>query len=67
MENINRNLLSQDMEKYYNAKEAEGKLMMSGFYSEDLPLIKAKAISLGMEQKEVMTNNDWVAVCYKKL
>ncbi len=67
MANINRNILIQDMDKYYNAIEAGGKLMMSGFYSEDLPLIKAKAISLGMEQKEVMTNNDWVAVCYKKL
>ena len=64
--NINRNILLDDMDKYIKVLNKNGELIMSGFYSEDLPLIKNKAKELGMKYISHKTNLNWVAVKFIK-
>lgn len=65
--NINRNILLNDM-PYYNAcLKPDGLLIMSGFYEHDLPMIREKAESLGLEYRSYHEEKQWVAaVFYKK-
>ncbi len=64
--NINRNILLDDMDKYIKVLNKNGELIMSGFYSKDLPLIKNKAKELGMKYISHKTNLNWVAVKFIK-
>jgi ribosomal protein L11 methyltransferase len=47
--NINRNILLNDMEAYNSSLNADGKLIMSGFYLGDLQIITEKATEMGMK------------------
>jgi len=62
--NINRNILLNDIPAYRNSLNPGGKLFMSGFYSEDLPLIEAKANEAGLRIMSHRTENNWMAVCF---
>jgi ribosomal protein L11 methyltransferase len=62
--NITRNILLEDMHIYREALNANGLLLMSGFYEKDLPLIQKKAESLGLKYKKHTTSNQWVAVVF---
>ncbi|MFV0472142.1 MAG: 50S ribosomal protein L11 methyltransferase [Paludibacteraceae bacterium] len=64
--NINRNILLEDMEKYANSLRPNGKLLMSGFYKEDIPFVKSKATSLGFKMERFSEKNNWVAVNFCK-
>ena len=46
--NINRNILLADMEHYVDRLLPQGMLVMSGFYEQNLPMIREKAESLGL-------------------
>jgi len=65
--NINRNILLADMEKYANCLTAGGELYMSGFYSEDIPLIEAEANRNGLELQKSKLKNNWAVVKTVKL
>ena len=45
--NINRNILLNDMDKYASCMKKGSEIYMSGFYVEDIEIIKEKAQSLG--------------------
>jgi ribosomal protein L11 methyltransferase len=60
--NINRNILLADMEKYAACLSVGGKLFMSGFYKEDIPLIEAEANRNNLNLNGFMEKNNWVAV-----
>nr|WP_320059010.1 50S ribosomal protein L11 methyltransferase [uncultured Bacteroides sp.] len=60
--NINRNILLNDMEAYVACMKAQGELYMSGFYTEDIPLIREEAESLGLQFIESKEKNNWAAV-----
>lgn len=62
--NINRNILLNDIPAYYKSLNAGGKLFMSGFYSEDLPLIEAKANESGLKIMSSRDENNWTAACF---
>jgi ribosomal protein L11 methyltransferase len=64
--NINRNILLNDMEHYAASLNNPGELWMSGFYEEDLPVIKEKAESLGLKFISAQAANRWVAAGFKK-
>jgi len=59
--NINRNILLEDMPAYCSALKTGGKLLMSGFYDDDLTLIRQKAEDLGMKLVGSTVENRWVA------
>src|SRR5690606_35835021 len=63
--NINRNILLNDMEIYSNSLNGGGDLYVSGFYSEDLPIIKTCCNNLGFEFVENKEKNKWVAAKFK--
>jgi ribosomal protein L11 methyltransferase len=62
--NINRNILLNDIPFYTESLNAGGKLFMSGFYSEDLPLIEAKANETGLRIMSHRIDNNWTAACF---
>jgi len=62
--NINRNILLNDIPAYRASLNAGGMLIMSGFYSEDLPLIEAKAIETGLKLSSQRIENNWTAACF---
>ncbi len=63
--NINRNILLNDMPQYVAVLNPGGVLMMSGFYSDDLPLIDEMAKKLNLSKITSKINNNWVAVAYR--
>lgn len=60
--NINRNILLNDMEKYISCLNANGTLLLSGFYNDDIPLITEKCNELDLQFVENFEKNHWVAV-----
>ena len=63
--NINRNILLNDMEAYRNCLDKGGELYLSGFYNEDLPIIKEACNNLGFTFVENKEKNKWVAAKFK--
>lgn len=59
--NINRNVLLQDMPVYRACLEEGGQLFLSGFYSEDLNLIKDTCTNLGFSFVSNKERNNWIA------
>jgi ribosomal protein L11 methyltransferase len=65
--NINRNILLQDMEKYVQAMQAGGILLLSGFYQEpDLPILIEEAAKYGVTFHSSKTKNNWAAARFVK-
>jgi ribosomal protein L11 methyltransferase len=65
--NINRNILLDDMEYYAACLKTNGQLYMSGFYSEDIPLIEAEANKNGLNLISSKLKNNWAVVKTVKL
>ena len=64
--NINRNILLEDMEQYVNHLAGNGKILFSGFYSEDVVFIQKKAVSLGLTLSDSLTKNNWMMLEFSK-
>ncbi|PRX41960.1 50S ribosomal protein L11 methyltransferase [Salegentibacter salegens] len=60
--NINRNILLRDLPIYVDCLKKEGDLFLSGFYEEDIPVIKKACIELGLTYIEHFERSNWVAV-----
>ena len=63
--NINLNILLNDMSAYANVMHSGSKIIFSGFYTSDIPLIDEKASSLGMYSIGKSEKNKWVALIYQ--
>lgn len=64
--NINRNILLEDMAKYVRALVPDGLLLLSGILERDIPAIKEKAESLGLEFRNQKIRNGWAVVRFVK-
>ena len=64
--NINRNILLNDMETYIGTLNANGILFLSGFYNDDVPIIKAECNKFGLKHVETLERNNWVALKFEK-
>ena len=64
--NINRNVLLADMHVYAKHLLAGAPLLLSGFYTEDLELIKAEAAKQGMALDKHLDKDNWVAARFSK-
>lgn len=62
--NINRNILLADMAAYRDTMQPGGILMLSGFYTEDIPAIDACCSTLGYRLVKTHQKNNWVALKY---
>lgn len=65
--NINRNILLEDMHVYAKCLKNNGSLYLSGFYSQDLAVIKETCNSLGLEFVDNKENNNWIAAKFRSL
>ena len=59
--NINRNILLNDMSVYRSCLQKGGELYLSGFYSEDLPIITDCCNKLGFTFVDNKERNNWIA------
>lgn len=64
--NINRNVLLADLPAYAQKLRPGGSLVMSGFYTEDLALLKDKALEYSLTGISERTKNNWVAAVFTK-
>ena len=60
--NINRNILLRDLPIYVDCLNKGGDLFLSGFYEEDIPVIKETCVKLGLTYIEHFERSNWVAV-----
>lgn len=63
--NINRNIILADMERYRDSVNPGGEMIFSGFYADDIPMIRGRAAELGLEYKGYTENQRWVSVLFK--
>ena len=64
--NINRNILLNDMPAYVKVLNDNGYLIMSGFYTEDLPVIREKAELLQLTYQSNKVKDNWTATVFHK-
>ena len=57
--NINRNIITADIDRYASALKAGGEMMLSGFYVDDVPVVEAAANKCGLERVSVIEKNRW--------
>lgn len=59
--NINRNILLNDMKRYVACMRPGSELYMSGFYVDDIPVIRQEAEKNGLRFVEYKEKNRWAA------
>jgi ribosomal protein L11 methyltransferase len=64
--NINRNILLNDMQTYVDCLNENGLLFLSGFYTEDIPVISESCLSKGLTYEKQFERNNWVALKFTK-
>ncbi|MAO72437.1 MAG: 50S ribosomal protein L11 methyltransferase [Flavobacteriales bacterium] len=57
--NINRNVILYDIDKYYKSMKENSDLILSGFLSDDVTLIREKAESLGLSLVSQKNKDKW--------
>lgn len=64
--NINRNILLNDMKQYVACMHPGSELYMSGFYVDDIPVIREEAERNGLSFVHYKEKNRWAAVKLQK-
>ena len=64
--NIHKNVIVRDLPIYEGVLQSGGKLFLSGFYTQDMPDVKAKAESFGLLETEFHEKNNWVVYAFEK-
>ena len=62
--NINRNILLNDMPMFREIMSEDAVLILSGFYDDDIPMLKEKASSLNLSLTEVKEKDEWRACVF---
>ena len=65
MANINRNILLADMPMIHEKMAPGAQLILSGFYTADIPMLTEKARSLGMTLMAQKEDNDWACLVFQ--
>ena len=60
--NINRNILLNDLPTYCNSLNSYGSLFLSGFYTQDIPVINSECVKNGLYFVEKIERNNWVSL-----
>ena len=64
--NINRNILLADMPQFCSKMAPDALLILSGFYTSDIPLLVDKAHSLGLTLVSQKEDNGWACIVLAK-
>jgi ribosomal protein L11 methyltransferase len=65
--NINRNILLDEMDEYAGRIVSGGDLLLSGFYTEDIPMLVERAEALGLNYVSQSEKNRWACLRFKKI
>jgi ribosomal protein L11 methyltransferase len=60
--NINRNIITGDIDRYAKALKSGGVMLLSGFYVEDIPVIMAAAEPLGLSKDSFTEDKNWTCL-----
>lgn len=60
--NINRNILLTDMHRYVSCMHKGSMLFLSGFYTEDIPMLTARANELGLHHIDTLETDKWACI-----
>ena len=60
--NINRNILLNDMTAFRSHLKTGGRLILSGFYEEDIPVLLENAAELGLHETNRHVDNNWACL-----
>jgi len=64
--NINRNIILGDIAAYAGALRPGGRMVLSGFYTDDIPVITAAAGPLGLQEAGRTERDRWACLILKK-
>ena len=64
--NINRNILLQDMSTYARSLRLDGRLLVSGFYVEDIAMLEVEAQEQGLTLIQTVEMDNWAAIIFGK-
>ena len=64
--NINRNILLADMRHYVARMNQGAMLLISGFYTEDIPALRSEAERLGLRYTGKREKNHWATLAFTK-
>jgi len=62
--NINRNILLADMPAFREKMAPGARLILSGFYTADIPLLTERAASLGLHLTQQKEDHDWACLVF---
>lgn len=65
--NINRNVITADMKAYAEATAKGGVMLLSGFYVEDIPVVREAAERCGMKYVDYTEQKNWACVKLLKM
>ncbi|MBQ9285511.1 MAG: 50S ribosomal protein L11 methyltransferase [Bacteroidaceae bacterium] len=65
--NINRNILQADLPTFVAHLRRGGKLLLSGFYENDVPLLVDQASALGLSLSTKLSDGEWRALAFDVL
>lgn len=64
--NINRNILLDDMDTFCDVMTSDGTLILSGFYTEDAPILLEKATENGLQEVSRSVDNNWCCLVLRR-
>ena len=65
--NINRNILLNDMPRFCQIMKQDAKLILSGFYTEDIPLLEARGKELGLTLTGAKNRDKWASIIMQRI
>ncbi len=65
--NINRNILLADMERFHRVMKYGAKLILSGFYSSDIPLLEQHGNALGLAAIGTKNSGEWASLVLQRV
>jgi len=66
MANINRNILLNDMPQFVSKMKTDATLILSGFYTDDCPILIEKAHELGLTLQSQKEDQQWACLVLKR-
>ena len=65
--NINRNILLNDMPRFCQIMKQDAKLILSGFYTEDITLLEARGKELGLTLTGAKNRDKWASIIMQRV
>lgn len=65
--NINRNIILADMQSYSERLKQGGKMILSGFYDKDIPMLERAGKLYNLRKTESHSDGEWAMLVLEKL